>query len=252
MTGITDEEWQKMTVEERAEYQIKNCIFCKIIKGEIPSKKMYEDEHFVGILDINPASKGHILLLPKTHAQIFPQLGTETMGHLGIVAKTLSEKVKHATGANSTTIFIANGAVAGQNAPHAMMHIIPRKKGDEIQLNPELKETPKTKIEELQQKFVKALGLPPITQKEETETTKENLTEETENEKIKHLETDTQTEEQEIKESEENVEEAEGEEAETEREKAEDEEREEKKQELKEEDTQKNKNILDKIKDLFD
>ncbi len=160
MSGITDEEWQKMSPEERAEFQVKNCIFCKIIKGEIPSKKVYDDVNFVGILDINPGAKGHVLLLPKKHVQIMPQLGTELNGELGVVAKKISAKIKSALGVASTSIFVANGAVAGQNAPHFMLHIIPRKDGDGVSLNPNLKNVSESKIVVFRDKFISALGLP--------------------------------------------------------------------------------------------
>jgi len=162
MTDITDEEWQKMSPEEKLELQRKNCIFCKIISGEIPAKKVYEDENFIGILDINPGYKGHVLVLPKKHIQIMPQLGTELSGKLGIVSKKISAKIKNAIGSEATSIFVANGAVAGQNAPHFMMHIIPRKKEDEIKLNPELKIIDDKKINDLRKKIITQLGLPDL------------------------------------------------------------------------------------------
>jgi galactose-1-phosphate uridylyltransferase len=62
----------EMSQEEMLEQQKANCIFCKIVKGEIPSKKVYEDDMMLAILDINPAVKGHILVLPKEHYPIMP------------------------------------------------------------------------------------------------------------------------------------------------------------------------------------
>ncbi len=106
------------------------CVFCKIIKGEIPSKKIYEDNIISAILDINPANLGHMLLLPKTHYQIMPQVPETELGHMFKIAKHLSNCILKANLANSSTIFVANGAGAGQKAPHFMIHVIPRLKND--------------------------------------------------------------------------------------------------------------------------
>lgn len=160
MSGISDEEWQKMSPEERMNFQMSNCIFCKIIKGEISSKKVYDDDEFVGILDVNPGAKGHVLILPKKHIQIMPQLGTELSGKLGIVIKAVTNKIVKALGVKGASVFVANGAVAGQNAPHLMIHIIPRKDGDEVNLNPELKKVNKDNVVNLRNKFISSLGLP--------------------------------------------------------------------------------------------
>ncbi|MCC7574428.1 HIT domain-containing protein [Candidatus Woesearchaeota archaeon] len=183
MSGISEEEWQKMSPEEREEFQIKNCVFCKIISGEIPSKKIYDDNNFVGILDINPGVKGHILVLPKKHVQIMPQLGTELSGELGIVCKKISEKMKKALSVNDVSVFVANGAVAGQNAPHFMMHIIPRKENDNISLNPELKKFSLEKINDYRKKIIKGLGLPDLTNEKKQDDSKE------EKQEVKELET---------------------------------------------------------------
>ena len=115
-----------MTPEEIAELQKKNCIFCHIISGRVKSKKVYEDEHVLGILDINPANPGHVLVLPKEHAVIMPQIADADIGHMFMVAKGISSALLKALKAQGTNILAANGAVAGQKAPHFMIHIIPR------------------------------------------------------------------------------------------------------------------------------
>lgn len=131
-------EEENMSPEEMAQYQKDNCIFCKLVSGEIPSKKIYEDTDFVGILDINPATEGHVLLMPKQHFQILPQIPQEIVGKLGIACSNISAKIIKSFKCEGTSIFIANGAVAGQRAPHFMVHIMPRKEGDGISLNPKL------------------------------------------------------------------------------------------------------------------
>ncbi|HDD70805.1 MAG TPA: HIT domain-containing protein, partial [Candidatus Woesearchaeota archaeon] len=114
------------------EEQKKNCIFCKIIKGEIESKKVYSDDIILGILDINPCVKGHMLLLPKEHYPILPYLPPETFRHMfGVMPKIIGalKKAMITTGAN---VFIANGGVAGQQSPHFLIHLLPREKGDGV------------------------------------------------------------------------------------------------------------------------
>lgn len=132
------EEQEDMTPEQAAQLQKDNCIFCKIISGEIPSKKIYDDSDFIGILDINPAAEGHVLLIPKQHFQILPQIPQDIVGKLGIACSKISNKIIRSFKCEGTSIFIANGAVAGQRAPHFMVHVMPRKEGDGISLNPRL------------------------------------------------------------------------------------------------------------------
>ncbi len=123
---------EEMSPEQIAIAQRQNCVFCKIIKGEIPSKKVHEDKECIAILDINPANEGHVLLLPKEHYAIMPQVPEKTLEHMAAVAKKISKAALISTLGKSTSIFVANGAAAGQKAPHFMMHIIPRKKDSEF------------------------------------------------------------------------------------------------------------------------
>jgi histidine triad (HIT) family protein len=129
---LTEEDIKNMSPEQLAELQKQNCIFCHIISGKIPAKKVYEDEHCLAILDINPATKGHLLLFPKEHYMILPQVPEDIIKHLGKTSKNLSKISIKALGATGTNIFIANGAVAGQRAPHLIIHIIPRFEGDNV------------------------------------------------------------------------------------------------------------------------
>lgn len=159
MAQLSPEELKNMTPEQIAELQKQNCIFCHIIQGKVPSKKVYEDSVCLAILDINPANPGHILLMPKNHAVVMPQLSDEEIGHLGIVAKKLSHACLKALQVQGVNIFAANGAVAGQKAPHFMMHVIPRKEGDGIAVFqiPEKKINPQEQLK-LQELVVKRLN----------------------------------------------------------------------------------------------
>lgn len=119
-----------MSPEETAEYQKKNCIFCKIIAGEIPSKKVFEDDKLIGILDINPAVNGHTLVMPKEHYPILPVIPLDVAAHMFKTTKHLVKALKEGMITGRATVFIANGAIAGQQSPHFLYHIIPRDDND--------------------------------------------------------------------------------------------------------------------------
>ena len=127
-----EEKLKNMSPEELAAFQKQQCIFCQIISGKIPSKSVYQDEHCTAILDINPAVKGHVLLIPKEHYTIMPQLPDNILGHLNFLARNISQGMLRGIGASGTNIFVSNGLVAGQRAQHFMIHIIPRKDGDQL------------------------------------------------------------------------------------------------------------------------
>ena len=127
-----EEKVKKMSPEELKAFQKQQCIFCQIIAGKVPSKKVYEDDKCIAVLDINPAAKGHILLMPKEHYAIMPQMPEAEMSHLFLVSKYLSQLLLKVLKVGGTNVFVANGAAAGQRAQHFMLHVIPRKEGDKI------------------------------------------------------------------------------------------------------------------------
>lgn len=112
------------------------CIFCGIASGKIPAKKVFEDDKVVAVLDINPAVPGHLLVIPKEHVAVMPQMPVDLVRHVGVIAKKLSHELIKKLGAEGVSVFIANGGAAGQRAPHFMMHVIPRKEDDGVQLDP--------------------------------------------------------------------------------------------------------------------
>jgi histidine triad (HIT) family protein len=105
-----------------------NCPLCKVISGEYPSKKVYEDDKIFCALDINPATKGHIILIPKNHYPIMPVIPPDDFKHIARGAYKISESLKRAMVTSKTTIFIANGGIAGQQSSHFLIHIIPSEK----------------------------------------------------------------------------------------------------------------------------
>ncbi|MBW2991052.1 HIT domain-containing protein [Candidatus Woesearchaeota archaeon] len=127
---VTESDLQNMSPEEIAEFQRKQCVFCKIINGEIPSKKVFEDDKLIGILDINPAVKGHALMMPKEHYPILPVIPLDVAAHMFRTTKHMVEALKNGMVTNIATVFMANGAIAGQQSPHFLYHLIPREAGD--------------------------------------------------------------------------------------------------------------------------
>ncbi len=126
------EKLKQMSPEELKEFQKKQCIFCQIIAGNVQSKKIYEDEKTVALLDINPANPGHVILLTKEHYSIMPQLPDDEVAHIFKVVKSLSNSMLRGIDAQGTNVIVSNGIAAGQRAQHFMVHIIPRKENDGI------------------------------------------------------------------------------------------------------------------------
>ncbi|MCI9099492.1 MAG: HIT family protein [Lachnospiraceae bacterium] len=110
------------------------CIFCKIANGEIPSTTLYEDNDFRVILDVNPASKGHTLILPKKHAENLYDLPDETASKALVLAKNMASKIEKALECDGLNLVQNNGEKAGQTVFHFHMHIIPRYKNDSVKL----------------------------------------------------------------------------------------------------------------------
>lgn len=109
-----------------------NCIFCKIAAGDIPSATIYEDADFRVILDIEPASKGHALILPKEHYANLYELPDELASKAMIVAKKVIARMTEVTGCAGYNVLQNNGAAAGQTVFHYHMHLIPRYENDDV------------------------------------------------------------------------------------------------------------------------
>ena len=152
------EKIKNMSPEELKEFQKKQCIFCQIISGKVQSKKIYEDQESIAILDINPANPGHIVLLPKEHYSIMPQVPEPVIGHLSMTAKALSNVLLKSIGAQGTNIIIANGVAAGQRAQHFMIHIIPRMENDDLEFTLPQNTLPEKELEQISEKLSKSLG----------------------------------------------------------------------------------------------
>ena len=105
-----------------------DCIFCKIVSGEIPTKILSESEHSISFLDAFPLAKGHVLVIPKNHHQKIQDSSAEENTDLFFLVHKMTSKVDSITGA--TLLAVHNGKDAGQEVPHVHVHLVPRTRTD--------------------------------------------------------------------------------------------------------------------------
>ena len=111
-----------------------NCIFCKIIAGEIPSATIYEDEDFKVIMDISPAAKGHAIILPKKHCADLYELDDSTASKALMVARKVATAIKAEFNCDGLNLLQNNGEAAGQTVFHFHLHLIPRYRKDQVNI----------------------------------------------------------------------------------------------------------------------
>jgi len=111
-----------------------NCVFCKIIKGEIPAVKIYENAKILAFLDISPVNPGHTLLVPKEHYENLLETPNEILAELMIYTRKIAQAVIKGVNSEGFNLALNNGQVAGQVIPHLHFHIMPRFKGDGYKL----------------------------------------------------------------------------------------------------------------------
>ena len=129
-----------------------DCIFCKIVRGEIPSNKVYEDEHTFAFLDINPVSKGHTLVIPKQHCIDIFDMTEQDARAVMATAKKVANAAINGLSASGVNLLNSNRKAAGQEVFHYHMHVIPRYENDSLKLFPiqKYKETdPKVTCEKI-------------------------------------------------------------------------------------------------------
>ncbi len=110
------------------------CLVCQIVENKIPSKKIYEDDLVMAVLDVNGAVPGHSFVIPKNHYQIIEQVPDKEIGRLFQVSNKISSAIFESLGAQGTNVFVANGIPAGQTIAHFTINVIPRKENDGINL----------------------------------------------------------------------------------------------------------------------
>jgi histidine triad (HIT) family protein len=111
-----------------------DCLFCKIVAGEVPATIVAEDERTIAFMDINPATRGHALVIPRTHARDVHEIDPEDLKAVAAVAQQLAAKARQRLGADGVTLLNSNGAAAWQTVFHFHMHVIPRYDGDPLRL----------------------------------------------------------------------------------------------------------------------
>ena len=111
-----------------------NCVFCRIIEGKIPSTAVYEDGDFKAILDVNPAARGHVIIIPKKHAANIYELEDEDAAKVFPIAKKIATALQKTYGCDGVNILQNNGEAAGQTVFHLHVHVIPRYYGDGVNI----------------------------------------------------------------------------------------------------------------------
>lgn len=111
------------------------CVFCRIVRKELPSFEIYSDSYVLALLDINPVSEGHTLVIPRNHSDNLSDVDPVLFGKMMDRARIISGSMVKSGFAEGTNIFIANGTGAEQTIPHLHVHVVPRRKGDGIGLN---------------------------------------------------------------------------------------------------------------------
>ena len=135
-----------------------DCLFCKIVAGEIPAAKVLEDDVCVAFMDIGPLAEGHVLLIPKAHAETMDQLSAEQAGAMLRHLPALVRAVRDATGCQGVNVLQNNGRVAHQVVMHVHFHVIPRNAGDAFGFNWPAGEYPPGRAEELAEAMRKRLA----------------------------------------------------------------------------------------------
>jgi len=111
-----------------------DCLFCRIVAGELPSTRVHEDERVVALMDIFPATRGHVLVIPRAHAADLRDVAPDDLTAAAAAAQLLAGRAFDRLGAAGVTVMQSNGAAAWQTVFHYHVHVIPRYDGDPLVL----------------------------------------------------------------------------------------------------------------------
>ena len=111
-----------------------DCLFCRIAAGDIPSTRVYEDERTIAFMDINPGSRGHLLVIPREHSTDLLEIGPEDLAAVARTAQVMAQRVKDKLAADGVNLINSCGSKAWQTVFHFHMHVIPRYDGDTLRL----------------------------------------------------------------------------------------------------------------------
>jgi histidine triad (HIT) family protein len=111
-----------------------DCLFCRIVSGELPSTRIDEDERTVAFMDINPATRGHVLVVPREHSVDLTEIAEDDLAAVGSMAKQIALRQKERLGADGINLLNSCGRVAWQTVFHFHVHVIPRYATDPLRL----------------------------------------------------------------------------------------------------------------------
>lgn len=134
-----------------------DCVFCKIVAGQIPSAKVYEDDACIAFLDIGPLSDAHLLVVPRAHHEWITDMPDDLVGAVAGRIPRLARAVMKVAGADGFNVLQNNGKVSGQAVPHVHFHIIPRREGDGLGYRWNAGKYPEGKLQSLQQAILRAM-----------------------------------------------------------------------------------------------
>jgi histidine triad (HIT) family protein len=111
-----------------------DCIFCKIVAGELPAARVYEDDRTVAFMDIAPGTRGHLLVIPRSHAKDITEIDPDDLAAVAQSAQVMAKRVKERLAADGVNVINSCGAAAWQTVFHLHFHVIPRYLDDPLQL----------------------------------------------------------------------------------------------------------------------
>ena len=136
---------------------MKDCIFCRIVRGESPSAKVFENEKVLAFLDINPVSKGHTLVIPKAHYVGFSEVSADLLTEMGRVLQRIGQAATSRLGSDGFNVLLNNGRAAGQLIDHAHFHLVPRTAGDGVMAWPKVRPYAAGEMEAVRTKLAGAM-----------------------------------------------------------------------------------------------
>ena len=136
---------------------MEECVFCKIVNRDIPSSIVHEDRNAISFLDMLPANKGHCLVVPKKHCSKLDEMDDKDIFSLLSVVKRVAKALSLSNGIDGYNVLMNNGWGAGQVINHAHIHLIPRYRGDLVELSWPRKKYDETEVQKLKNKIKKFL-----------------------------------------------------------------------------------------------
>lgn len=136
---------------------MEDCVFCKILTGEVPSSQVFENEKVLAFLDINPVNPGHTLVIPKKHYENIEEIPEDILCEMIKAVKNIGRALKENIKVEGYNIGLNNGSIAGQIVPHVHFHVMPRKAGDGLKLWPQRKYRDEKEMEKIAEVLAEAL-----------------------------------------------------------------------------------------------